>query len=187
MLEEPRGEKCLLDSWFTLSRHKVELKAAAVHAVAKVLGPPPSPSDVPSPDSLSARQKSLSGLHKSLFERLGACNQKAARALMMDLMRQPVPELKHAAYDLTRCVVWQPGGWGLQAMFSQPGFREFLERRDLETSKVGKEWKFSVVESVMRCPNRGLLGQDTLDSLTSILKQGPFWIPARKREFEMAS
>ncbi|CAN0019367.1 unnamed protein product, partial [Sphacelaria rigidula] len=43
---------------------------------------------------------------------------------------------RHAAYDVLRCTMWQPGGWGLPTMFAQPGFREFLEDRGIEASKV---------------------------------------------------
>lgn len=45
-------------------------------------------------------------------------------------------QVRHAAYDVLRCTVWQPGGWGLPMMFSQPGFRGFLEDRDVASSKV---------------------------------------------------
>lgn len=47
--------------------------------------------------------------------------------------------------------------------------------------QVGKEWKFSVVESVMQCQERNILGQDMLDSFKTILEQGPFWIPSKTR------
>lgn len=47
-----------------------------------------------------------------------------------------VRQVRHAAYDVLRCTMWQPGGWGLQAILSQPGFREFLEDRDVQNSKV---------------------------------------------------
>ena len=48
--------------------------------------------------------------------------------------------------------------------------------------QAGKEWKFSVVESVMQCKEKNILGQDILDSFQNILKQGPFWTPAKTRD-----
>lgn len=66
-------------------------------------------------------------------------------------------------------------------------FHEYLPvpppQRNLLISplKVTKEWKFSVVEAVMGCKDRGVLGQDILESFRNILKQGPFWVPAKTR------
>lgn len=45
-------------------------------------------------------------------------------------------QVRYAAFDVLRCTVWQPGGWGLPAVFSQPGFRDFIENRHTETTKV---------------------------------------------------
>lgn len=50
-------------------------------------------------------------------------------------------QVRHAAYNVMRCTAWQPGGWGLPALFSQPGFREFLENRDSNGSKVDALFK----------------------------------------------
>lgn len=50
------------------------------------------------------------------------------------------------------------------------------------TRQATKEWKFSVVEAVMQCRDRGVLGQDALDSFRNILQQGPFWAPSKSRD-----
>ncbi len=49
-----------------------------------------------------------------------------------------------------------------------------------------KEWKFSVVESVMGCKERAVLGQEVLESLRKVLKEGPFFVPARTRNVATA-
>lgn len=50
------------------------------------------------------------------------------------------------------------------------------------TRQATKEWKFSVVEAVMQCRDRGVLGQEALDSFRTILQQGPFWVPSKTRD-----
>lgn len=50
------------------------------------------------------------------------------------------------------------------------------------TRQATKEWKFSVVEAVMQCRDRGVLGQVALDSYRNILQQGPFWVPSKSRD-----
>ena len=49
-----------------------------------------------------------------------------------------------------------------------------------------KEWKFSVVESIMSCKERAVLGEELLDSFQNILKQGPFFVPAKRRDVATA-
>lgn len=48
----------------------------------------------------------------------------------------PTNQIRHATYDVLRCTVWQPGGWGLAAVFTQPGFRDFIQDREEAGSKV---------------------------------------------------
>lgn len=56
-------------------------------------------------------------------------------------------QVRHAAYDVLRCTVWQPGGWGLSAVFSQPGFRTYLESRETEVSKVNRVFRGGCCET----------------------------------------
>lgn len=46
--------------------------------------------------------------------------------------------------------------------------------RATEKEKLGKEWKFSVIESVMSSPGRRLLDSGLLETLTTELRTGPF-------------
>lgn len=38
----------------------------------------------------------------------------------------------------------------------------------------------------MSCAERGVLGQEVLDALRDILKQGPFFVPAKRRDVATA-
>ncbi|CAB1118281.1 unnamed protein product [Ectocarpus sp. CCAP 1310/34] len=184
----------------------VDVKAAALHAVASVLGPPNTSSTASSSTPTAAAAaaaaagndedgdqvmgntaaaeaaKERSTLCLMLFTRLSESNtNQRAGGWLLDLARQPVSEVRHAAYAVMRCAAWQPGGWGLSALLSQPGFLEFLEKRDTAASKATKEWHFSLVESIMSCKDQGTLDNETLESLRTILKQGPFWVPTKSR------
>lgn len=70
--------------------------------------------------------------------------------LLSDYLRQPLPELRIAAFGLLRSLANYD--WGIKFMFDHPGFLEFLLHRDSETTKLGKEWKYSIVEAVVRNP-----------------------------------
>ncbi|KAG5191045.1 hypothetical protein JKP88DRAFT_347480 [Tribonema minus] len=126
--------------------------------------------------------------------------------LLMALVRLPVAETRHAAMDVLRCAAHQRGGWALQDMMAYGGLVEFLASgmgtdvdgvgasamaydglvvflasgmdTDVDVGgQEGMEWKFSLVESIMRCPHRAVLGQPTLDLLERILRNGPFGPP----------
>lgn len=132
-----------------MTAKKVDVKAAALHAFALVLGPPKNSASPPAAAATSSarvvtgggghnnddgdgdemmgntaaaeasaaateegrgREKSL--LCRLMFERLGMCNNpQPAGALLLDLARQPVPEVKpilfspHILTQLFRCFV----------------------------------------------------------------------------------
>lgn len=91
---------------------QVEEKAVALHAVARVLGPPPNRTSSPShplasasgededeamenDPAISADREERSALARKLFDKLGACNGgQATGALLAVLVRQPVPEVR---------------------------------------------------------------------------------------------
>lgn len=77
----------------------MEVKAAALHALALVLGPPSNASptgadEVMGNTAAEEERETRSLLCRTLFERLGLCNRRSAGALVVELARQPVPEVK---------------------------------------------------------------------------------------------
>lgn len=77
----------------------MEVKAAALHAVALVLGPPTNASpagadEVMGNTAAEEERETTSLLCRTLFERLGVCNRRSAGALVVELARQPVPEVR---------------------------------------------------------------------------------------------
>lgn len=78
---------------------KVEVKAAALHAVASVLGPSPSTASTGDDEVMGNTAAAAAGLQRSslarqLFERVGTCNRQPTGALLVGLARQPVPEAR---------------------------------------------------------------------------------------------
>lgn len=69
--------------------------------------------------------------------------------------------------------------WGVRAMFAYPGFFEFLINRSTDTTKVGKEWKYAIIESLVRNQEenrvREVLDDAASDTLLSYLAQGVFY------------
>lgn len=83
----------------------MEVKAAALHAVALVLGPPTTESPTTGDEVMGntpaeEERETKSLLYRTLFERLGVCNRKSAGALVVELARQPVPEVSCLQLDV---------------------------------------------------------------------------------------
>jgi hypothetical protein len=172
----------LLRSWLSTLSAKVDLQAACLHSIARVLDPTKSPQPTEDP-ATTAEARAI--LHKQLFDQVGAVRR--ANTTMDYLMRcvlQPLSEVRHGAFDIMRCVAQQPSAWGLRALFGYSGFEEFLENRETEFSKEGKEWKFSVIEAIVTSPASGLLANEVIDALRKILQQGPFYVSGRMAEME---
>lgn len=145
----------LLETWFSLlSSGKIEILTAALHSIARVLdtksnslevgqGSSESKASSTTADGDVTSSVDLAALKKKIVSEIGKTKGVSAVTFLMKTARQPVNERKLAVYaTMTALCRQQPGGWGLMAMYSTQGFREFIEDRDTEHTKEGKEAKF---------------------------------------------
>jgi hypothetical protein len=149
---------------------------------------------------VSVEAQEMSELRKVLFARVGELNGSTSTMgfVLQQLQTLPMPSLRHAFYHLLVAVAGQEGGWGVRAMFSTAGFREFVESRTTEREKEGKEWKYSLVEAIVRETTSeggeggreggrgvavGMLGEEVMEGLRAYLKAGPFYV-GRQAEVE---
>ena len=77
----------------------MDVKAAALHALALVLGPATKASltradEIMGNTAAEEERETGSLLRRTLFERLGVCNRRSAGALVVELALQPLPEVK---------------------------------------------------------------------------------------------
>lgn len=198
-----------------------QVKASALHSIARVMGhPPPLPptpslpsfdessEELPSPvqgerktdDELReketqqqeqqlAAQQRRSELCQRLWLRLGGCNGcgggsalEPPTPMLMQIVRQPVTEVQYAAMDILRCAAHHCGGWAIKDLVAYGGFVEFLMHGLGEgaeaSAREGAEWRYALVESVMRCKDRDILGTPVINVLSSVLRRGPFGLPS---------
>eukprot|EP00607_Mallomonas_marina_P010846 CAMPEP_0182422648 /NCGR_PEP_ID=MMETSP1167-20130531/8385_1 /TAXON_ID=2988 /ORGANISM="Mallomonas Sp, Strain CCMP3275" /LENGTH=469 /DNA_ID=CAMNT_0024600869 /DNA_START=237 /DNA_END=1646 /DNA_ORIENTATION=+ len=186
----PRAAQCVLQdrdlthSWLSLLGRKVELQAAALHTLARVLDA--------REDMEREIEVEMGGavtyLKKELFVAAGKVRHQDTLSYLLKLAKEPVLPLKHAAYDVLRAVARQPSGWGLRLLF-QPHTDEdtpwsFLRDVGAEYDKKAKEWKFSVIEAIGKCPQLELLGDEVKKDVQKRLKDGPFFAHARLAEMQ---
>jgi hypothetical protein len=96
----------------------------------------------------SEAMKELLRAREKLFVTFGRCNGCADKAetvdLLLGLLRQPISEVRHGAYDVLRALGTTK--WGLEACVKYGGFLSFLGNRHTESNKEGKDWKFLVIQ-----------------------------------------
>jgi Proteasome non-ATPase 26S subunit len=163
------ADQPLSDSYFDLlNSGKVEIVTAALFSIARIIEMEPSQSSGSAAAAASAtsaasisrgaaeskssdaeaaqtvtRTSDLCGLKKKVVAEMGKAKRVSAALFLIKTARQPVTERKLAVYSvLTAICKQQPGGWGLMALFAAAGFREFLEDRNTEHTKEGKDAKF---------------------------------------------
>ena len=173
------ADKDLAVAWLALP-YKPEARAARLHAVAAALAGGGS-----DPRRLE------------LLLAFGSANEKAsAMHVLRPLVASPSDEVRRAAMDCVRAAC-DLGPAGVALVFAHDGFAEWLLDRSTEDSKLGKEWKFSVVEAAMgrRAAALGASGdsdgraatlaQSVREALEIVLKQGPHFLDASRRPPEV--
>lgn len=128
--------------------------------------------------------KILVNYKKRVISEIGKAKNTMAVSYLIKTARQPVPELKGASHELLNSICkQQPGGWGLHALYSTPGFREYLLDRNTEHSKEGKETKFRLILTVSECPEfRSLMSESTCKEVDAMIDQGAYYRPIQVEE-----
>ena len=173
-----------LRAWLSLQVAQPKLKAAILVSVARVLDP------VPQYDAAGdrletggSRQKPSDTLGMELYSSLGKVNVNsspsdgtaASTELLLAMAKSPLPEVRLAVYTLLQAVSKLPMGG--QALFLHGDFFTFLLDRERETTKEGREAKWSIVKSLIdHSPVKGLLADDVVRQLETYVQQGPYYV-----------
>lgn len=164
-----------IEKWLgLLNTAKMEIKAACLHSVARVVEcDAASSSSVFSSASKDAKLK--------LLESLGRIKGQPVVTFLVQIARQPIDEMRHAAMHILRAIA-TAGGWGLELLYmnrssASSGFRSFLENRATEHSKEGRDSKFSLIQSIASNPSFGLLQEDVRNAIQTLIVQGAYYNP----------
>lgn len=173
----------LIQSLLSLLNAKIEVQAVVLHSVARILDQ--NITEPSSEEKLNIEMTneydnetydhSISEKKLSLLRSIGAAKRMNTISYLIKIAKQPVPEIRLAAYDVLRSIAGQSRGMGIHLLYSSAGFREFIENRETEFSKEGKEAKFSVIETIAL--SKGFLSADVSDKIDAMIKEGPYFIP----------
>jgi hypothetical protein len=155
-----------------LNTAKIEVKAACLHSVARVLDMGP----------IAGKDPSVQQMKMHILESIGEVKNMPCVAFLVQIAKQPMNELRNASMDVMRSIA-RGNGWGLQLLYLTPssalsGFRAFLENRATEHSREGRLVKYTVIEAVSGNPSFALLPEDVQQAVRLLMQQGPEYVPS---------
>ena len=117
----------ITETWLgLLNTAKIEIKAACLHSVARILD-----AECASATILTTSERSSAQQMKiELLESIGHIKDTPVVAYLVQIAKQPMNELRNASMDVMRSIA-RGGGWGLELLYLTPsaalsGFRAFL-------------------------------------------------------------
>ncbi|XP_014251147.1 26S proteasome non-ATPase regulatory subunit 5 [Cimex lectularius] len=133
------------------------------------------------PDSLEiiAGTDIIDTANKKLAEKWFNKVGKAALQSIIDMSKQPFPDIKHAAYNVLKELASQP--WGQQKIFQHPGLLDYLLDRTDEVLLEGKKDKFAIIETMVESGTLESVMSDkaVVKKLKDFVNLGPEYRPAQ--------
>jgi hypothetical protein len=95
----------------------------------------------------------------------------------MKYLNYHLVELRYGVFALIKAVVKH--NWGLTEVLAFPGMADYLLNRNTEPTKLGKEWKYSIIEAIVQQPSaKDIAGTVYYTKFLTYLKQGIFFVAA---------
>jgi hypothetical protein len=199
------NDSSLLTLWASLmSSGKNELQAATLHSFARVLETNYGSS---LNYSSSSPEIDIAQYRSRIWMAIGESRNMSTIDFLLRLTRQPVSNLRNAALDIVRSIIesdyniasssstpsvlnssnYEANTWGIQLFCSNADFRAYILDQDAEGTKEGREWKFSVVQAIVKHPHfstvilatPGAGGNKFIELLRKIESRGPHYITVK--------
>ncbi|RIA97789.1 26S proteasome non-ATPase regulatory subunit 5 [Glomus cerebriforme] len=89
--------------------------------------------------------------------------------------KQTLEDLRIASFAIMQKIALHP--WGQTEMTNSKEFIDYILNRTTETTKLGKEWKFTIIQTLVKAPNaENIIPSNIFDRLTRYLREGPFYV-----------
>lgn len=95
---------------------------------------------------------------------------------LIKIAGQIFEESRIAAYAVIKGIAVHE--WGLKELDNSPEFINFITDRSLESSKLGQEWKYSIIQTLVDHPSSAkILRKDIQIKYKRFLQEGPYYKP----------
>jgi len=114
-------------------------------------------------------------IQRNILEKMNSPKQNGIH-FVCELSQRPIDDVRFPAFEFLAELCQQ--SWGLQFVYSGPGYFEFLTSR-MQDTKVGLEWKYSVVQAMIKNPSmKDILSGEHQAQADAYVKQGVVFSPA---------
>lgn len=151
---------------------------------------PEEDTERPSPETMHEHVRRLK---QDLVQQIQASKRNAAVTYLVYSAKQPVHMIKYPAMQVLAALAAQPAGWGLQLLFQSAStesamlecdFFVFLTNRLTESTKEGKDLKFSLIQAVARHPMANNFPPEVKRQLHVMIAQGAYYMPPAMEELQ---
>jgi len=93
---------------------------------------------------------------------------------LIQIGNQVFDDSRIAAYAVIKGIAVH--NWGLKELDNSPEFIKFILDRSQESNRLGQDWKYSIIETMVNHPSSSeIVRPDTLIKFKVYLKQGPYY------------
>ena len=160
--------------WMNLAVAQPKIKAVILQSISRVLEVAQMKDDATGDVDMQSTGAPTTKNCLRLYAALGQKNDSDSTDIVLALAGNPMPELRIAAYVLFSNVAKLKTG--SQILLAHSKFYEFLIRRDGESTKEGKEAKYTVVKAIYDSEVKGLLADNIVRAIEKYVKEGPFYV-----------
>ncbi|CAG8510377.1 4399_t:CDS:10 [Funneliformis caledonium] len=115
----------------------------------------------------------ISDITHQIYNQIGG--DPTPLSTLLSNVKQTLEELRITSFAIMRNMALHP--WGQTEMTNSREFIDYILNRSTETTKLGKEWKFTIIQTLVQAPNaENIIPSNIFDRLTRYLREGPFFV-----------
>ncbi|CAG8530247.1 12338_t:CDS:10, partial [Funneliformis mosseae] len=115
----------------------------------------------------------ISDITHQIYNQIGG--DPTPLSTLLSNVKQTLEELRITSFAIMRNMALHP--WGQTEMTNSREFIDYILNRSTETTKLGKEWKFTIIQTLIQAPNaENIIPSNIFDRLTRYLREGPFFV-----------
>ncbi|CAB4378858.1 unnamed protein product [Rhizophagus irregularis] len=163
----PRGLKLLnasvaLGNFMDLYQHSAgDIKIVCLQTISCLFGASETP------------PTELSDIAHQIYFQIGGA--PTPLSTLISNTKQTLEDLRIASFAIMQKMALHP--WGQTEMSNSKEFIDYILNRTTETTKLGKEWKFTIVQTLVKAHNaENIIPPNIFDRLTRYLREGPFYV-----------
>jgi len=128
--------------------------------------------------STTSTTSTVSEIQEEIFDAIGDDSVSSSNISSMEILTRtlarPVEEARYTVFSLL--LVLTKHSWGLTKMIMEGGFFEWLLDRKTESTKMGSEFKFKILQEITKNPKfKDSISREVKSNILQYIQQGTFY------------